>query len=57
MVKVATSQGTWQIPLLETDEELEEQLALHNPSPGSARLQRHLQQPWPGDSSAATKHP
>jgi hypothetical protein len=51
---VATSQGDWQIPLLETDEEFEEQLALHNPSPDLAHLQHHMQQPWPGNSSAAT---
>jgi hypothetical protein len=54
MVKVAASQEAWQIPLLKTDEEFEEQLALHNPSPDSARLQHCLQQPRPGNSSAAT---
>lgn len=33
MVKVATTQGMWQIPLLETHQEFEEQLALQNPYP------------------------
>jgi hypothetical protein len=37
-VKVATSQSAWQVPLLETDEEFEDQLAIQNLSPDLARL-------------------
>jgi hypothetical protein len=45
MVKVAMSQSAWQAPLLETHEEFEDQLALQNPSPDSARLHRRMQNP------------
>jgi hypothetical protein len=45
MVKVATSQSAWQAPLLETHEEFEDQLALQNPSPDSARLHHRMQNP------------
>jgi hypothetical protein len=37
-VKVATSQSAWQVPLLETDEEFEDQLAIQNLSPDLAFL-------------------
>jgi hypothetical protein len=53
MVKVAMTQGLWQIPLLETHEEFEEQLALQNPSPDSARLQRRLQHPRMGGAAVS----
>jgi hypothetical protein len=38
VVKVLMTQGQWEIPPLETEEEFEEQLALQNPSPDSAQL-------------------
>lgn len=44
MIKVMTT-SAWPFPLLETHEELEEQLAMQNPSPDSAQLQRRLQNP------------
>jgi hypothetical protein len=56
VVKVSTTQGQWEIPPLETEEEFEEQLALQQPSPDSARLFRRMRQSQ-YDSSRESPNP